>query len=131
MKSLKLALMLSGAALVFSSAALAGESNKVTLQISEQVNVEGKSLNPGTYKVEWNGSGPTVQVTISQGKQTVTTFSAHLTEQPSPNPGNAYGSETEPDGSRSLTAIYVGGKKTSLQLDQAQASRPATSTESR
>src|SRR5208282_3547096 len=118
MKSLKVALMLSGAALVFSSAALAGENNKVTLQLTEQVNVEGKSLNPGSYKVEWNGSGPTVQVTISQGKQTVTTFSAHLAEQAAPNPSNAVGSETEPDGSKTLTAIYIGGKKSSLQLDQ-------------
>jgi hypothetical protein len=131
MKSLKVALMLFGAALVFSSGALAGDSNKTTLQLAEKVNVDGKPLNPGTYKVEWDGTGPTVQVTILQGKQAVATFSAHLSEQASPNPDNAYGSDAQPDGSQTLTAIYVGGKKTVLELDHKEASGQSSNSESK
>jgi hypothetical protein len=118
MKSLKVTLMLFGAALLFSSGALAGENNKGTLQLDEKVNIEGKAVNPGTYKVEWDGAGSTVKVTILQGKEAVTTFSAHVAEQATPNQANAYGSETEPDGSKTLTAIYLGGKKIVLELDQ-------------
>jgi hypothetical protein len=109
---------LSGAALLFACAVLAADLNKGTLNISEKVNIEGKTIDPGTYKVEWNGTGPTVQVTILHGKQTVATFPAQLTEQAAKNAVDAYGSATEADGSRQLTAIYIGGKHTVLQVEQ-------------
>jgi len=112
-----------GAALLFSSAAIAGEGNKGTLRLSENVVIQGKALNPGKYTVEWDGSGPTVQVTLLSGKDKVATFPAHLTEQASPNVQDAYGTAAEPNGSRSLTAIYLGGKRLALQIDQNQASK--------
>jgi hypothetical protein len=111
------------AALLLSSAAIAGEANKGTLRLSENVVIQGKALNPGKYTVEWDGSGPTVQVTLLSGKEKVATFPAHLTEQASPNVQDAYGTATEPNGSRSLTAIYPGGKRVVLQVDQNQASK--------
>jgi hypothetical protein len=123
MKMSRISIALFGAALLFSSGALAKDTNKATLNITETVNVEGKALNPGKYKVEWDGSGPTVQVTVLQGKQTVATFSAHLTEQANQNAADAYGSVAQPDGSKSLTAIYPGGKHAVLQIDQTAASQ--------
>ncbi|MGB7846962.1 MAG: hypothetical protein WBL63_15210, partial [Candidatus Acidiferrum sp.] len=111
MKSLKITTILFGAALLFSSGARAKETNKSTVHVADKLNVEGKVIDPGNYTVEWNGTGPTVQVNLIQGKQTVATFPAQLTEQAAPNPASAYGSATEPDGSKSLTAIYVGGKR--------------------
>jgi hypothetical protein len=121
MKMSKVSIMLFGAALVFSAGARAGENNKGTLQFSDKIVVEGKSINPGKYTVEWNGSGSTVQVSLLQGKQTVATFPAHVTEQATPNRATAYGSTSEPDGSRALTAIYIGGKRFALELEQKQA----------
>jgi type 1 fimbria pilin len=118
MKVSRILFTLSGAALLFASAVLAADLNKGTLNVSEKVNVEGKTIDPGTYKVEWNGTGPTVQVTILHGKQTVATFPAQLTEQAAKNAVDAYGSATEADGSKQLTAIYIGGKHTVLQVDQ-------------
>jgi len=127
MKIVKLSVFLFAAALISSAAAFAGDNNKITLNLFEKVSVEGKTLSPGHYTVSWEGSGPTVQVTIAQGKQAVASFPAHVTEQASPNPANAYGASVEPDGSHSLTAIYVGGKRTSLELEQKEA-RQQTST---
>jgi hypothetical protein len=75
--------------------------------LQDKTIVDGKPLNPGQYTVEWTGTGPTVQVTLLQGKQTVATFPAHVTEQPKPNHDDAYGSTTEPDGSSRLTAILA------------------------
>jgi len=118
MKMAKVSVLLSGAALLFSSGAFAGETNKGTLQLSDKVIVEGKPLNSGKYTVEWDGSGPTVQITLLQGKQTVATFPAHLTQQANSNSKDAYSTAAEPDGSRTLTAIYPGGKRFALQLDQ-------------
>lgn len=114
----KISIALFGAALLFASSVLAGDVNKGILNISEKVTVDGKPLAPGIYKLEWNGTGPEVQVTLHQGKQTVATFAAHVTEQTSQNTENAYGSVTQPDGSRALTSIYLGGKHTVIQIDR-------------
>jgi hypothetical protein len=125
MKLSKLSLLLFGSALLFSSAALAGDSNKGSLQLYEKVTVEGKALNPGHYTVTWDGAGPNVQVTVLQGKQTVATFAAHVTEQTTRNSEDAYGSAAETDGSRTLTAIYPNGKRFSLEVGQTAASQPS------
>jgi hypothetical protein len=127
MKLSKLSLAFFGSALLLSSAVLAGDANKGSLQLYEKVSVEGKALNPGRYTITWDGAGPNVQVTILQGKQTVATFPAHVTEQATRNTEDAYGSASETDGTRTLTAIYPNGKRFSLELGQAAASQ-ATST---
>jgi len=112
-----------GAVLLFSSAAIGGETNKGTLRLNDSVVIQGKTVNSGKYTVEWDGSGPTVQVTLLSGKQTVATFPAHVTEQASANTQDSYSTASEPNGSRSLTAIYPGGKRVALQVDQNQASK--------
>jgi hypothetical protein len=131
MKLAKLSLTILGAGVLLCSSAFAGETNKITVDVADKVNVDGKPLNPGKYTVEWTGTGANVQVTIRQGKQTVATVSAHLTEQANNNAATAYGSSTEADGSKSLTAIYVGGKKSVLELNQKSASQQSTSTEAK
>ena len=122
MKMSRVSIMLFGSALLFSSAALAGENNKGKLQLTDKVVVDGKPIERGNYRVEWDGSGPAVQVQILQGKQTVATLSAHVTEQASRNPQDAYSTAAGPDGSRALTAIYPGGKRLALEFDQNAAS---------
>jgi hypothetical protein len=123
--------LLFGAALLVSSSAIAGETNKSSVRLDDKVVVEGKSLDTGKYTVEWSGSGPTVQVTILRGKQTVATFSARLTEQANVNLQDAYSTTAEPDGSRALTAIYPGGKHFALQLDQNQTSQQSNAQPSK
>ncbi len=91
--------------------------------MSDSVVIQGKTVNSGKYTVEWDGSGPAVQVTLLSGKQTVATFPAHVTEQASPNTQDSYSTASEPNGSRSLTAIYPGGKRVALQVEQNQASK--------
>jgi hypothetical protein len=122
MKMSRISIMLFGSALLFSSAALAGGNNKGKLDLTDKIVVDGKAIEPGNYRVEWDGSGPAVQVQILQGKQTVATLSAHVTEQASPNPQDAYSTAAGPDGSRALTAIYPGGKRLALEFDQNAAS---------
>jgi hypothetical protein len=131
MKLSRMFVPLFGAALLISASAIAAESNKGKVELTEKVVVEGKALNSGKYTVEWNGSGSTVQVSLLQGKQTVATFSAHLTEQASRNPQDAYSTATEADGSRSLTAIYPGGKRVALQLDHNGTSQQSSAQSSK
>ena len=127
MKISKVLTFVFGAALLFSSSAIAGgTNNKTSLQLDDKIVVDGKSVDTGKYTAEWIGSGPTVQVTLFQGKQTVATFPAHLTEQASANTQGAYSTSTAPDGSKALTAIYPGGKHIVLHIDQNQASQPSS-----
>jgi hypothetical protein len=122
MKMSRASILLFGSALLFSSAAHAGGNNKGKLELADKIVVDGKPLEPGDYRVEWDGSGPAVQVKLIQGRQTVATLAAHLTEQADQNPQDAYSTTTEPDGSRALTAIYPGGKRLALEIDHSAAS---------
>ena len=130
MKLFKLTIIFVGAAFAFSAGAHAKDTNKGTIHVTDKVSVEGKTLNPGNYTVEWDGTGPTVQVSLLQGKQTIITFPAQLTEQATPNRADAYGSSSEPNGSKSLTTIYLGGKRTVLKLEQQDARRQTSAPQS-
>jgi hypothetical protein len=125
MKMSRISTLLFGGALLFSTAALAGENNKGKLELTDKIVVDGKPIEPGSYRVEWDGSGPAVQVRLLQGKQIVATLSAHLTEQADRNSQDAYSVAPEPDGSKELTAIYPSGKRLALEFDHS-----ATSTQS-
>jgi hypothetical protein len=115
-------MLLFGSTLLFSSAALGGENNKGKLQLSDRIVVDGKPLEAGDYRVEWDGSGPAVQVKFLRGKQIVATLPAHLTEQVGQNPQDGYSTATGPDGSKELTAIYPSGKRLALEFDHSAAS---------
>jgi hypothetical protein len=126
MKLSKISVALLGAAFLFASSTFAGDVNKGKLNLEQKINVEGKTLDAGIYRVEWTGSGPNVQVNIVKGKDTVATFPAQVTESANQNPSDAYGSVEAQDGTRSLTAIYIGGKRTILQLDQNASSQQSS-----
>jgi hypothetical protein len=131
MKLSRVLVLLIGSALAFSSSAFARDINKGKLRLHDKTTVDGKSLNPGDYTVEWTGAGPAVQVTILRGKQTVATFSAHIAEQSEPNHDDAYASKMELDGSSSLTTIYLSGKRNALEVEMNQASHGSTMSDSK
>jgi hypothetical protein len=127
MKVSHLSVFLFGAALLFSTSVFARDTNKGTLNLTEKVTVDGKAIESGKYKVEWNGNGPSGEVSWIQGKQIVATFPAHVTEEASANPDDAFGSAAQPDGSRALTSIYPAGKHFVLRVQNNAANQPSTS----
>src|SRR5260370_38745201 len=52
--------------------------NAHSVEISDAVRVGGTSLKPGNYKVEWQGTGPAVQVSFQQKGKTVVTVAGTL-----------------------------------------------------
>jgi ABC-type molybdate transport system substrate-binding protein len=77
-KVLKVFVVLSILTLALS--AFAGE-NKGSFTLPSTAQLEGKSLAAGEYKVRWEGTGPEVQVTVTQGKNTIATLPARLVER--------------------------------------------------
>jgi len=78
MKSLKYLALLSSLALLFPLGALARDKNEHSVDISDPVQIGTTSLQPGTYKVEWQGTGPNVQVSFLQRGKTVATVPGTL-----------------------------------------------------
>lgn len=74
----KLGITLAAIVLMLPLSALAASKNSSNVQIPDKVVVNGKQIQPGTYKVEWNGTGPNVEVSILQGHKTVAQAPARL-----------------------------------------------------
>ena len=58
--------------------AYAARNNAHSVDISHVVQIGGTTLNPGNYKVEWQGTGPAVQVSFQQSGKTVVTVPGTL-----------------------------------------------------
>jgi hypothetical protein len=78
MKHLRLLALLSTLAVLFSLNAFARDKNQHSVEIPDAVQVGGTQLQPGNYKVEWQGTGPNVQVTFLQNGKTVATAAGTL-----------------------------------------------------
>jgi hypothetical protein len=81
-KYLKNTALLSVLALVCSLSAFARDKNQHSVNISDAVQVGNTQLQPGNYKVEWQGTGPDVQVSFLQNGKTVATVPGTLKTNP-------------------------------------------------
>ena len=64
--------------LLLPASTFARDKNQGNLKLFDPVVVGSTQLEPGNYKVQWNGAGPTVNVDILQNNKTVATTSAKL-----------------------------------------------------
>jgi hypothetical protein len=108
--------LLMGIALLLASSAFA--ATKADLQLGNPVTVNGTTLKPGDYKVQWDGTGPNVEVSILQGKTVVAKASAHLVDLPAAAANNAAVTERHDGAPNSLNSIRFQGKKYALELAQ-------------
>lgn len=88
------------------SVAVGAPKNKKTITFTEPTLVGSVTLQPGEYTIEWNGTGPDVQVSFSRGKNTVVTLPATL--EATKNPTDfAYAYHDEESGAHSLVEIMT------------------------
>jgi len=102
--------------------AWAREKNEGTLQLFDVVEIGSTQLQPGTYKVEWNGNGPEVQVNVLQGKKTVATTSAKLQTSDRPAPQDAVTVASNGQ-EKQVTEIDFGNRKEALLLNSSGMNR--------
>jgi hypothetical protein len=103
-----------GLALMLASSAFA--ISKGSLQLVDSVTLNGTTLKAGQYNVQWNGSGPNVEVSILKGKNVVATTSARVVDLPTPSPSDAALTRKNDSGPNSLTGLRFQGKKFALDL---------------
>ena len=106
-----------GLALLLASSAFA--ATKGSLQLSNPVTVNGTKLKPGDYKVQWEGTGPNVELSIMQGSNVLAKVPAHVVELQTPAANDAAVTRKDDSGSRSLTGVRFQGKKFALEVGEA------------
>jgi len=103
-----------GLALVLASSAFG--ATKASLQLNHPVTVNGTTLKAGDYKLQWEGNGPNVELSILQGKNVVAKVPAHVVELSTPSGNDAAVTQKNDSGTDSLAGIRFQGKKFSLEL---------------
>ena len=115
-----------GAALLLASSAFA--LTKANLHLNDPTQISGTTLKPGDYKLEWDGTGPSVEVNIVQGKKTVAKVSAKVVDLSAPAPSDAALTTRNSDGSKTLTGARFDGKKYALELGESSDSMQSGSS---
>ncbi len=105
-----------GLALLVASSAFAG--TKATVNLLSPASVNGTKLKPGEYKLEWDGSGPNVEVSIMQGKTVLAKVPAKIVELPSPAANSAALVVRHDDGTNTLSSVRFERKKFALELGE-------------
>lgn len=113
-------------ALLLASSAFAAEKGTLTLTHSATVN--GTTLKAGDYKLQWDGTGPNVEVSIVKGKNVVAKVPAKIVDLGSPAINDAAVMRTHTDGSSTLAGARFQGKKYGLELgEEADGMQPGSS----
>jgi hypothetical protein len=105
-----------GLALLLASSAFA--ATKASLQLSNPVLLNGTTLKPGDYKLQWEGSGPNVELSIIQGKNVVAKVPAHMVELQTAAANDAAVTHTNASGPNSLAGLRFQGKKFAFELGE-------------
>jgi hypothetical protein len=78
--------------------------------------LNGTKLAAGDYKVQWDGNGPNVELSITQGKKVIAKVPAHMVDLDSPAQSDAAVVKNNGDGTKSLTEVRLSGKKFALAV---------------
>jgi len=115
-----------GLALLLASNAFA--ASKASLSLQSPATINGTKLKAGDYKLEWEGSGPSVEVSIMQGKTVIAKVPAKVVDLDAPAQNTAAVLHNSEDGSRTLAGARFQGKKFALEMGDASDSMQAGSS---
>jgi len=103
-------------AVMLASSAFA--ATKATLHVNNTLTVNGTNLKPGDYKLQWDGSGPDVEVSILQGKNVVAKVPAKVVDLQAAPQSDATVTRHNNDGSSSLAGVRFEGKKFAIEVPE-------------
>ena len=106
-----------GLALTLASTAFA--ASKANLTLNNPTSVNGTNLKPGDYRLEWDGNGPNVEVSIKRGNKVVTKVPAKVVDLDKASSNDSAILKQNGDGSMTLAGVRFQGKKYALELGEA------------
>jgi hypothetical protein len=106
-----------GLALTLASSAFA--ASKANLTLNNPTSINGTSLKAGEYKLQWDGSGPNVEVSIMQGKKVIAKVPAKVVDLNQSSANDAALLKQNSDGTTTLAGARFQGKKFALELGEA------------
>jgi hypothetical protein len=115
-----------GLALMLATSAFA--ATKGSLQLSNPVQLNGTTIKPGSYSLQWEGAGPNVELSIMQGKNLVAKVSARMVDLTMPAAYDAALTVKNSNGPNTLSGVRFQGKKFGLDLGEASSEAPANSS---
>jgi hypothetical protein len=118
MKYLQYLSVLSALTLLFPLITLARDKDEHSVDISDVVQVGSVQLKPGNYKVEWQGTGPAVQVSFQQNGKTVVTVPGTLKTNDDQVTQDGIVTEATSANTRVLEEIDFGHQKEALVVGQ-------------
>lgn len=86
------------------------------LQFADRTIIGGTQLKAGEYKVQWEGDGPNVELTILKGKSVVAKTPARRIGVNHAAVTNTTVTKANSDGSVSLSQIQFSGKKYAFEI---------------
>jgi len=98
----------------FGASAHAARNSAHSVEIFDAVQIGGTKLKPGNYKVEWQGTGPAVQVSFQQNGKTVATAPGTLKTNDYQVTRDAIVTEATDAGTSALKEIDFGHQKEAL-----------------
>ena len=104
-----------GLALLLTSSAFA--ASKANFTLNSDASVNGTKLKAGDYKLEWDGSGPNVEVSILQGKKVVAKVPAKVVDLDRASTNDAAVLKQN-GGDSTLAGVRFQGKKYALELGE-------------
>lgn len=109
-------IMVMGLALLLTSSAFA--ASKANLTLNSNATINGTKLKAGEYKLEWDGTGPNVELSILQGKKVVAKVPAKVVDLDKASSNDAAVLKQD-GGTATLAGVRFQGKKFALELGEA------------
>jgi len=103
---------------------LAAPKNSADVTFMETVTINGTAVPPGNYRVEWQGTGASLQASILQGKKVLASAPATLVNSKSEYDGAV---ETSDGSNNSKVLEAIDWSNRSLRFGQGNIGSPSTS----
>jgi hypothetical protein len=105
-----------GLAVLTASSAFA--ANKGSLTLVNPATINGTQLKAGDYKLQWDGTGPAVEVSIMKGNTVVAKVPGKVVDLSAPAQNNAAIVQKSDSGPNTLAGVRFEGKKFALELGE-------------
>ena len=100
---------------VFTTAFALAANMQMNLNNANQLN--GTTINPGTYKLNYTTNGTAAQVNVIQGKKTIASANGEMVEIQTAPQHDSVVSKMNPDGTRTIYEIQFAGKKQAIRFN--------------